>query len=316
MTELQADYDSPWKDALEFYFEDFLSFFFSKVHELIDWSKTPIPLDKELQQVVREAESGKGFTDKLFQVWLLNGVEVWILVHVEVQSQVDNEFPQRMYRYNYRLFDRYNRPVISLAVLGDERANWRPSSYSYELGGCRVSLEFPIVKLLDYEAQWQELEQNSNPFAVLVMAHLKTKATTGNFAVRKQWKWRLVRGLYQRGYTRNRIIQLFRLIDWMMVLPEDLQNQLEDQLESYQEERKMPVLSRMELRGIEKGREEGKLLNARDWVIKVLEMRFENVPQTIKEAVNQIEDVSRLEQLLKVAITVSSLAEFQALIVN
>jgi hypothetical protein len=56
MTELQADYDSPWKDALEFYFEDFLTFFFQGVHELIDWSKTPIPLDKELQQVVREAE--------------------------------------------------------------------------------------------------------------------------------------------------------------------------------------------------------------------------------------------------------------------
>jgi hypothetical protein len=29
----------------------------------------------------------------------------------------------------------------------------------------------------------------------------------------------------------------------MMILPEDLQNQFEDQLESYQEERKMPVLS-------------------------------------------------------------------------
>ena len=76
MTELQADYDSPWKDALEFYFEDFLTFFFQGVHGLIDWSKTPIPLDKELQQVVREAESGKRFTDKLFQVWLLDGIEV------------------------------------------------------------------------------------------------------------------------------------------------------------------------------------------------------------------------------------------------
>lgn len=314
MTELQADYDSPWKDALEFYFEDFLTFFFQGVHELIDWSKTPIPLDKELQQVVREAESGKRFTDKLFQVWLLDGIEVWVLVHIEVQSQVDPEFPQRMYRYNYRLFDRYDRPVISLAVLGDERANWRPSSYGYELGGCQVSLEFPIVKLLDYEAQWQELEQDSNPFAVLVMAHLKTKATTGNFPAREQWKWQLVRGLYERGYTKDRIVQLFRLIDWMMILPEDLQNQFEDQLESYQEERKMPVLSRMELRGLEKGEQRGTLLIARAWVIEVLETRFEDVPQNIKEAVNQIDDVARLKQLHKQAITVASLIEFEQLL--
>lgn len=152
MNQLQADYDSPWKDALELYLEDFLIFFFPNVYQLIDWQKPPVPLDKELQQVVREAESGKGFTDKLFQVWLVDGVEVWVLVHIEVQSQVDSEFSQRMYRYNYRLFDRYNRPVLSLAVLGDKRVNWRPSSYGYELGGCQVSFEFPIVKLLDYEA--------------------------------------------------------------------------------------------------------------------------------------------------------------------
>ena len=199
MSTLQADYDSPWKDALDIYFEDFLIFFFPQVHQLINWSKPPVPLDKELQQVVREAESGKGFTDKLFQVWLVDGVEVWILIHVEVQSQVDYEFPQRMYRYNYRLFDRYERPVISLAVLGDEQESWRPSAYGYELGGCRVSLEFPIVKLLDYEVRWDELEQSKKPFAILVMAHLKTKATTGDYSAREQWKWRLVRGLYERG---------------------------------------------------------------------------------------------------------------------
>jgi hypothetical protein len=263
---------------------------------------------------VREAESGKGFTDKLFRVWLLDGVEVWILIHVEVQSQVDREFPKRMYRYNYRLFDRYDCPVISLAVLGDERINWRPSFYGYELGGCRVSLEFPIVKLLDYEAQWQELEQSNNPFSVLVMAHLKTKATTGNFLAREQWKWQLVRGLYERGYTRDRLIQLFRLIDWMMVLPEDLQNQFEDQLEHYQEERKMPVLSRMELRGLEKGLEKGKLMTARESVIEVLETRFEDVPQNLKEMITQLEGVPRLKQLMKEAITIASLAEFQQLL--
>jgi hypothetical protein len=318
MNTLQADYDSPWKDALDFYFEDFLAFFFPQVHQLIDWTKTPIPLDKELQQVVREAESGKGFTDKLFKVWLVDGVEVWILVHVEVQSQVDYDFPQRMYRYNYRLFDRYERPVISLAVLGDEQKSWRPSAYSYELGGCRVSLEFPTVKLLDYEEQWAELEQNNNPFAVLVMAHLKTKATTGNYPAREQWKWRLVRGLYERGYNRKEILQLFRLLDWMMVLPEGLQNQFEDKLENYQEERKMPVLSRIEVRAMERGEQRGeqrgKLLNAREWVIKVLETRFEDVPEEIQEAINQLEDISHLEQLLKQAITISSVADFQRLL--
>ena len=68
----------------------------------------------------------------------------------------------------------------------------------------------------------------------------------------------------------------------------------------------MPVLSRMELRGIVK--------NARESVIEVLETRFEDVPQPIREAINQLEDISRLKQLMKQAITITSLVEFQQLL--
>src|SRR5262245_30026330 len=39
------------------------------------------------------------------------------------------------------------------------------------------NLTFPVVKVLDYEARWEELERSANPFAVLVMTHLKTQAT-------------------------------------------------------------------------------------------------------------------------------------------
>lgn len=31
----------------------------------------------------------------------------------------DSKFPERMYIYNYRLFDRHKKRVISLAVLAD-----------------------------------------------------------------------------------------------------------------------------------------------------------------------------------------------------
>jgi hypothetical protein len=37
--------------------------------------------------------------------------------HIEVQGQVEPDFPEPMYVYNYRLFDRYHRPVASFAIL-------------------------------------------------------------------------------------------------------------------------------------------------------------------------------------------------------
>ncbi|MFM6513556.1 MAG: hypothetical protein ACKPH4_05395, partial [Microcystis panniformis] len=118
---------------------------------------------------------------------------------------IGENFSQRMYIYNYCAFDLYQKPVISLAILGDERVNWRPDSYNYTIAGCEVSLKFPTVKLLDYEESWSELETSSNPFAIIVMAHLKTKATTGKLPEREQWKWRLIRGLYEKEFEREQI---------------------------------------------------------------------------------------------------------------
>jgi len=206
MTKQRTDYDNPWKEVIESFFPQFLEFFFPDAYAVIDWTRRPEFLDQELQQLEPDAEIGKRLVDKVAKVWLLDGKEAWILVHVEVQGHYDKEFAKRMYTYNYRLFDRHKQRVISLAVLADDEVKWRPSNYSYELGGCRVILEFPIVKLLDYEAQWETLEEAPNPFGVVVMAHLRTKATHRNPESRLKWKLSLTRRLFERGYHRQDIL--------------------------------------------------------------------------------------------------------------
>jgi hypothetical protein len=75
-----TEYDSPWKEALDAYFEAFLAFFFPQAHAAIDWSRGYEALDKELQQVVREAELGPRVVDKLVKVWLKGGAEAWVLL--------------------------------------------------------------------------------------------------------------------------------------------------------------------------------------------------------------------------------------------
>ncbi|HJT35661.1 MAG TPA: hypothetical protein VJ783_26775 [Pirellulales bacterium] len=111
--------------------------------------------------------------DKLVKVWRTNGQEEWVLVHVEVQSQQERDFAERMFVYNYRLFDRYNRKVASFGILGDNRPAWRPDRFGYELWGTKIGIEFAAAKLLDYAADEAALEAYPNPFAVVVLAHLK-----------------------------------------------------------------------------------------------------------------------------------------------
>jgi hypothetical protein len=58
------DYDSPWKEALDKRFEELLALLFPTIHERIDWQQPIEFLDKELIQVVRDADEGRRHVDK------------------------------------------------------------------------------------------------------------------------------------------------------------------------------------------------------------------------------------------------------------
>ncbi|NJK63932.1 MAG: hypothetical protein HC921_15720 [Synechococcaceae cyanobacterium SM2_3_1] len=248
-----SDLDAAWKETLDLYFEPFLAFLFPEAHAAINWDRSLEFLDKEFQDLIPEAEVGRRYADKLVKAWLSNGEEAFILIHVEVQSQEDSGFAQRMFVYHYRIFDFYQKRVMSLAVLGDENPNWRPDRYTYTLAGCELSLRFPIMKLVDFEDRWSELEASDNPMAVVIMAHLRSRTTKSDAQARKQWKWILTRRLYERGYSREDVIRLFRVIDRLMTLPAVLKRQFREELDQYEKEGQMPLISSVE----ELAREEG-----------------------------------------------------------
>jgi hypothetical protein len=310
VTEPRTEYDSPWKEIIEDFFPRFLEFFFPEAYSVIDWTKPYEFLDTELLQLEPDAEIGKRLVDKVAKVYLLDGTEAWVLAHVEVQSQYEKAFPERVYTYNYRLLDRHKKQVISLVILADELPNWRPSSYSYSIGGCHVSLEFPIVKLLDYQAQWQTLEQTTNPFGIVVMAHLQTKATNLNPESRLHWKLRLVRMLFEKGYNREEIIGLFRFIDWIMVLPDELATDFKTELRRDEEAGRMRYVTSIE----RLAKVEGKVETNRENIIKILQTRFGQISQETVNVINNINDLSVLENLFTNAVTVSSLNAFIQLI--
>ncbi len=124
------DYDSPWKEAIEQMFADFLLFFFPAAHAQIDWSQELVFLDQEFRPVSKHADIGLRYVDKLVRVVLHNGQAEYVYVHLEVQSQSQERFAERMFIYNFRIFEHYHAPVASLALLADERASWRPDEFS------------------------------------------------------------------------------------------------------------------------------------------------------------------------------------------
>jgi hypothetical protein len=301
-----TDYDSPWKEALDVYFQPFLAFFFAEAHADIDWRRGYEPLDKELQQIVREGELGRRLVDKLVKVWLKDGQEQWILIHVEVQTAEEADFARRMYVYNYRLFDRYNREVVSLAVLGDENPRWRPERFGYTRWGFHAGIRFPIAKLLDYATQLEALEHDRNPFATVVLAHLKTLETREDQGERHSWKVRLIKGLYDRGWAANDVRQLFRLIDWMMDLPKALEATFWREIKRYEEEKHMPFITTPERIGREEGLSEGLSQGRLEGIEVCLKLKFGEEGLRLMPEIREIHDQEKLEAILQAIETVAS----------
>ncbi|MGR9014602.1 MAG: Rpn family recombination-promoting nuclease/putative transposase, partial [Gammaproteobacteria bacterium] len=289
------DYDSPWKDIVEHYLPEFMAFYFPAAFAEIDWSEEPVFLDQELRAVVRDAELGKRFVDKLVRVVLLNGDEKWIYLHIEVQGSRQTEFAERMFVYNYRIYDRYRRPIASMAVLADEHINWRPDYFSYRALGSETSIRFPIAKLTDYHDQLDELQTSENSFAIVTATHILTQRTRKNDYERYQAKRLLVRLLYQRMWDKQRVIDLFYMIDWMMRLPEELEQQLWLEIETIEESKKMQYVTSVERIGIAKGRQEGRqegLQEGREeaeieMLSIMLRHRFGDLPDTTQSKLKQ-----------------------------
>lgn len=80
----------------------------------------------------------------------------------------------------------------------------------------------------------------------------------------------------------------------------------------------MPFISRVEEMAKEEGRlegtQEGTKRTLREDILAILEVRFNAVPSEMVDALNGIEDSDTLRRLLRRAIAISSVAEFEQLV--
>jgi hypothetical protein len=314
----RPDYDSPWKEAIEQYFEAFLAFFFPRVHADIDWDKGYEFLNTELERVVRDATLGRRYADELVKVFLRDGTETWLLIHIEVQGYPERALNQRLYVYNYRIFDRYGVDVVTLVVLTEDIPASHTRPYRRARWGWGVLFRFPVARVRDLGRDWAALEQSRNPFAVVVMAHL-TARNVQEGAARKQAKLQLIRSLYTMGYSREEILALFRFIDWLLVLPAALEQEFWEEFRRFEEAQRMPYITSVERIGMQKGFEQGLqqglqqgLREAQDMVCEAVATRFGTVPDDILAAVRRLEGRETLHALLRQAIicpTIDALRE-------
>jgi len=155
-----------------------------------------------------------------------------------------------------------------------------------------LSFCFPMVKLLDYQEKLDELEKSRNPFSMVVRVHLKALETQKSPQQRLNWKKTLYQALYEENDSEKEIMGLLVFLDWLLTLPNELAQQFNDFVGQYEEAKKMDYVTTWERKGIEKGI----LQKSRESVTVLLDTRFQQVPKTLVQTIQAIDDTSLLSK--------------------
>lgn len=318
MSRIRNNLDLAWKEALSRWLPEFLALFQPEVHAAIDWTRPPVFLDSETRRL-RRPPRGRPWTlrgqrrvvDMVARVALRQGAEALVLTHVEVQGRHDPDLPLRMRLYNDRLFDLTALPVFSMAVLIDASPTWRPDRHVVELWGCRSTLEFPVVKLLDWRDRREELERSGNPFSLVVAANLTVLETKPDQPARLEKALKIVRLLLQRGFTQEQIDGLFDILEVMMPMNDKLSEIFTREVTLLEKQHARRLVTPTEIRALKKGRQEGRVEAQCAAIRTVLEARFGEVPEHLEAALPTGQD---LDALVRHAATAANLEEFLALL--
>ncbi|NEP59236.1 MAG: hypothetical protein F6K31_19815 [Symploca sp. SIO2G7] len=76
----------------------------------------------------------------------------------------------------------------------------------------------------------------------------------------------------------------------------------------------MPYITSVERRGLEKGLQQGLQQGKQENILQLLEIRFEDVAQELKQIIEKLDDIELLGKLFAQAATTQSLDEFESVV--
>ncbi|MBC2768300.1 hypothetical protein [Pusillimonas minor] len=306
-TAVNPDFDGIWKDALTRWLPDCIELFWPEVHAQVDWHIAPVLLDKELQSLRKINKRSVRYVDHLAQLQLLGGSVALLLIHIEVQAgKVSLDLAQRMLVYRFRLMEKHpHHSHFSCAILLDRADGADTESYRAAVGSNELLFTFPVINLAKWAARTDELRDiaPNNPFAVVVLAQLACRATQASAESRLVSKLELAKLLKYWGYDVDQRTGLLRIIDSLLLLPEELDNNFFNTLTLIEDEQTMAYITSIERiywqRHIDERKQgwfdEGSTKGAANVLQTLLQQKFGPLPDWAADQIHQA-DTSTLQR--------------------
>ncbi len=233
---------------------------------------------------------------------LYEGTEV--LVHFEFQTtdSYDPEMPLRMAGYIIRAIEVYRLPVYSnVLYLGPDAGKNDPGKFTQNLKNHNISIEYQVFRLSEIDGQ-KILDLKLAglvPFTPLMQHPADMGA--------EQWLRRCVQiadsidvpnkpeYLGSLAILGNLVYDSQTILD--IISEETMQHP--------------PIVEYVAPQARERGRQQGAQETTRENILEILAFRLQSdVEQTLKPALEAIDDLQRLKQLFQVAMQVETLEEF------
>ena len=193
---------------------------------------------------------------------------------------------------------------------------WKPTSYDEGVLGCHDTFTFRVAKLIEWRGRMGDLEAGANLFGLFLCAHLETMATRGNVSGRQEAKYRLLANLMRRAISADEFRRWYRLIDWIVKLPEDANRAVWLRLEEIKEPKAMSHVTFAEMIGLEKGIEKGRLEVLKEALRDLLLTKFPREGSALVEGFEKEVNPDRLKALLRAAGLAASPEEFSSRIAS
>ncbi|MBQ3420260.1 MAG: Rpn family recombination-promoting nuclease/putative transposase, partial [Romboutsia sp.] len=183
------DFDAAWKTILEAFEVEVVELLFPELYDEIAWEKGTESLDMELKEIQKDIfdkdSAEKIISDKIIKVRLNNSESKILFIHVEVQSysSEENTFGERMFRYFYRIWDKFrykyddDSEIVAAAIYTYKGQRGKDTRYVYSLPELKNDVLVYNFKTIDVENLELEKISDDNPLK-LVFKMAKTLLMT------------------------------------------------------------------------------------------------------------------------------------------
>ncbi len=299
------DHDSFFKTLLKEYLADFLRLFYPAKAFRLDLRSVRFR-DKEVFTDLPRGE--KRLPDLLAEVRTRGGDKELVLVHVEVEARKRSRFEARMFRYYMALRLRHDRPVLPIALVlrGAQRGMDRPVCREGVLGDEVCVFRFWRIGLSKLAGARYVRRENS--LAPALAALMRPRGLS-----RADWRLECVKRIARIRASEARKSLLLDCVESYLPLSPKERGRY-NRLLRRKENREVGVMRKLwseQLidRGRKLGERRGERRAKRETLLRQLRVKFGSLPKGIAQRVKDLDDVERLDVLLKRILTAASIEE-------